>query len=252
VGFIVYWQPKAGIFAASTIQQTMSILIKILLILHVAGGITTLMSGPIAIFFNWNNTKAHRAAGKIFFIAMLVVCFSSILTFARHPEKVFYQFLFGLAFVVLAQLVRGVRAIFLMKRRPVLPLLDYGLLLTSLAAGVGMVGMSVYLLRQPELLPFTILFGVFGSGSIADGIKWWQHLRKIEQIQPMKWLELHTSSMIGSFIASTTAFTVNVAHFLPWYAQWFGPTVLLVPVSIYFGKKIRARTNLVVNQSVAD
>lgn len=229
----------------------MSILIKILLILHVAGGITTLISGPMAIFFNWNNVKAHRAAGKVFFIAMLVVCFSSTLTFARHPEKIFYQFLFGLSFVVLAQLVRGVRAIFLMKRQPVLTL-DYVLGILSLVAGAGMVGMAIYLLQKPELMPFAILFGVFGTGSIVDGVKWWKLIGGAERVRPLDWLQLHTGSMIGSFIASTTAFTVNVAHFLPWYAQWFGPTILLVPISIYFGKKIRAKANGAVSQSVVD
>ena len=46
--------------------------------------------------------------------------------------------------------------------------------------------------------------------------------------------------MIGAFIASTTAFTVNIGgDYLPWYLQWFGPTIALLPLQFYWGRKLK-------------
>jgi hypothetical protein len=53
-------------------------------------------------------------------------------------------------------------------------------------------------------------------------------------------MQLHLSTMLGAFTASTTAFTVNVApEFMPWWAQWFGPTMMLLPLQFYFGGKVK-------------
>jgi hypothetical protein len=63
-------------------------------------------------------------------------------------------------------------------------------------------------------------------------------LLRADQLAPMVWYKLHVATMLGAFTASTTAFTVNAAHFLPWYIQWFGPTLALLPLQFYFAKKI--------------
>ncbi len=217
----------------------LAILIQSLLIIHVAAGITTLVSGPFAIFYNWRNVRAHRLAGKVFLYAMLIVCISSIVTFARHPEVVFYQFLFGLAWIVLAGVVRGVRAIFLMKGA-VAHWADIAIIATTAIAGMFMTSYGLQILSTNGVGAFSVLFCVFGLGGMMDAYNWWRKTAKIESVVALDWLMEHKSSMLGSFIASTTAFTVNIGQALPWYIQWFGPTLLLLPVSIYFGRKIKA------------
>jgi hypothetical protein len=223
----------------------LALLVQSLLFLHVAAGITTLVSGPFAIFYNWNNAKAHRRAGKVFLYAMLVVCITSVITFARHPEKVFYQFLFGLAWIVLAGVVRGVRAIFLMKGAKTGHWIDMAIVATTAISGSIMVKYGLDLLAKDGVGPFSILFCVFGMGGMMDAYGWWRKTATSIATTGLDWLMEHKNSMLGAFMASTTAFTVNVGQVLPWYAQWFGPTLLLLPVSIYFGRKIKQKRMVV-------
>ena len=111
----------------------MELLGKILLLIHIIAGVSTLITGPIAIFYNFKDPKKHRIVGKTFFYAMLVVVFSAILGFLKHPHHVFMQFLLGLSLLVLAGIFRGVRSIFLMKGSAVLPFdWAYTVLLLSL------------------------------------------------------------------------------------------------------------------------
>lgn len=217
----------------------MELLINSLLFVHVTAGVLTLLAGPAAILSNTNQLRWHRLSGKVFFFAMLVTCFSSILTYFRHPEKIFYQFLLGIAFVVLGGLLRGVRAVTIMKNgRPGVFDFLYTLLLGI--TGTWMLYMAVTLFMEGTGIAFPILFGVFGGGAVHDALKNFHIFSGKKMMSGTDWLQLHLNSMIGAFIASTTAFTVNTAHYLPWFVQWFGPTVLLVPVMVWFSKKIKA------------
>jgi len=104
---------------------------------------------------------------------------------------------------------------------------------------VFMLGMSAWHFSAGTMIAFPILFGVFGIMSAMDTRENVITFSKPDQLSRFDWLQLHLSTMLGAFTASTTAFTVNAAHFLPWWAQWFGPTILLVPLQFYFGEKVR-------------
>lgn len=117
--------------------------------------------------------------------------------------------------------------------------LDWGYTALLALNAVYMLGMSVWHGINGDNVIFPILFGVFGLNSSMDVRLNWKTFSKPEQMSSLNWMRMHSMTMLGAFIASTTAFTVNAAHFLPWWAQWFGPTLLLVPVQIYFSKKIQ-------------
>ncbi len=210
---------------------------KIVLIIHVIAGASTLITGPIAIFYNFKNPQIHRIVGKTFFYAMLVVCFFSINGWVKNPHSAFMQFLIGIAIIVLTGIFRGVRAIFIMKGGKVIP---FDFLYTAVLGlgGVWMAGMSVWHFQQGTMIAIPILFAVFGSMALNDTRKNISLFRRPAQYHPLDWMRLHSSTMLGAFTASTTAFTVNAAHFLPWWAQWFGPTMLLLPLQFYFGRKL--------------
>jgi hypothetical protein len=222
----------------------MSTLTSIHLFAHVSAGIITLIAGPIAIFTNRSYPKVHKIAGKIFFYAMLYVCFSSIIGFFRHPKEIFYQFLLGIGLLVLAGILRGVRALQIMKNGQIK---TYDWIYTILLgiSAVWMLGMAMWCYGQftethkGMMMGFSILFAVFGMGSVSDVVLNFKMFSNPQNYEKMEWLKLHVQTMIGCFIASTTAFTVNVAHFLPWYIQWFGPTILLLPLQFYWGKKLK-------------
>lgn len=220
----------------------MEFVLNSFLYLHIAAGVLTLLLGPVAIYTNESNLGMHRPAGRVFFYAMLVVCVSAAFGFFRRPDLVFYQFLLGIAVFVWAGVMRGFRALQFMKKGPVLPL-DYVYTALLGFAGLAMVLRAGWMFARGGDPALPILFGVFGMASLWDASRNLRYFNHAGEVQRLEWLALHVSSMIGAFIASTTAFAVNAAPFMPWYLQWFGPTVLLVPVQVYFGRRLRARVS---------
>ncbi len=211
---------------------------KITLYIHVIAGASTLITGPFAIFYNFKDPRKHRIVGKTFFYAMLIVAFTSVGGFIKYPDRPFFQFLLGIAILVLAGVFRGVRAIFLMKDGRVLPF-DFGYTAMLGLNAVYMLGMSAWHIQAGTMIALPILFAVFGFMSLGDTVRNWKVFREPGTLLRLDWMHLHSTTMMGAFTASTTAFTVNAAHFLPWYLQWFGPTLLLLPLQIYFGRKLK-------------
>jgi uncharacterized membrane protein len=215
----------------------MELLVKIHLILHITAGISTLIAGPIAIFYNFKNPKNHRIAGKVFAYAMMYVCASAVVGFLRRPDLIFYQFLLGIAVLVASEVVRGIRAIRMMKGDALRPVDTYNAIALFLF-GLWMLWSAFEHSNKETFVP--ILFAVFGINSLSGGVLDWRRLRR--DLKSLDHYRQHVSSMIGAFIASNTAFLVNVASdTLPWYVVWFAPTLLLVPLRIYFMRQLKEK-----------
>jgi uncharacterized membrane protein len=217
----------------------MANLTSLFLFTHIAAGIITLIAGPIAIFANRKYTKLHKIAGKTFFYAMMTICISSIIGYFRHEGVVFYEFLLGIAILVLAGVLRGIRALKIMKGGTVIPF-DWAYTILLAINSLYMLGYGFWQYTQGAEMVFPILFGVFGINALIDVIKNIKMFSTPSDYEKVIWLKLHVQTMIGCFIASTTAFTVNTAQYLPWYIQWFGPTMLLLPLQIYWGRKLKS------------
>lgn len=214
----------------------MELLVKIHLVLHVLAGTVTLIAGPMAIFYNFKNPKNHRIAGKTFAYAMAYVCISAVMGFLRRPDLVFYQFLLGIAVLVASEVVRGIRAVRMMKGAPLHRVDGYNAS-ALLLFGIWMLWSAVKHVPEGGFIP--ILFAVFGLGATLGAFSDWRRLGRIDTLKPLDHYKRHIGSMIGAFTASNTAFLVNVASdTLPWYIVWFGPTLLLVPLRIYFVRQL--------------
>ena len=222
----------------------METLTSIHLFLHIAAGVITLIAGPIAIFTNRKYTKLHKIAGKIFFFAMLYVCFSSIIGFFRHSDIIFYQFLLGIGLLVLAGILRGVRALQI-RQTGIVKHFDFAYTILLGITGICMLGMAIWHFSIGTMIAFPILFAVFGIGCLNDTRINYKMFSNPLNYEKTEWLKLHVQTMIGCFTASTTAFTVNTAHYLPWYIQWFGPTLILLPLQFYWGKKLKNKFKVV-------
>jgi hypothetical protein len=222
----------------------MELLGKLVLLLHILAGTTTLIAGPVAIFYNFRDVRRHRRAGKIFFYAMVVVCLTAAAGVIRQPDAVFFQFLLGVAAVVLAGVLRGVRAIHFMHGRP-LAAIDYAYTALLGVFALYMLALGAWHLQRGTMVAFPILFAVFGLGAAFDMRRNRKLFRHFNTVEKMTWYRLHVSSMLAAFTASTTAFTVVSMSFLPWFVQWFGPTLLLLPLQFYFGRKLKERTRAV-------
>ncbi len=79
-----------------------------------------------------------------------------------------------------------------------------------------------------------ILFGAFSLVCLSEI---YPSLKRFKNPKEVNWFRIHIGSMMGAFIASTTAFVVNALKFLPLLVQWFVSTVILVPLIIYYQRK---------------
>ncbi len=208
-------------------------------IIHIVAGTTTLITGPIALMTNRRRTRSHRLVGMIFFVAMNIVCISAVIGYLKRPNLVFYQFLLGISVFVWAGILRGVRAIKLMHGSRVF-WFDYAYTTALGIFSVWMLAQGIKHFKNPDLRIFGILFVVFGISAVGDVIKNIKMFKNWETVHRLEWLRLHSMSMTGAFIASTTAFTVNIGgDVLPWYIQWFGPTIALVPLQIHWSRTFK-------------
>jgi len=147
----------------------------------------------------------------------------------------------GIAVLVLGDIMRGTRAILFMKKRAQVGRIDYAYAGLLGVFSIWMLSMAAWHFSKGTMIAFPILFGVFGTGALLNTVRNYRLFSNPALITANRWYLTHISSMVGAFIASTTAFTVNVGQVLPWYLQWFGPTLLLVPVQIYFLRKVKIK-----------
>lgn len=227
----------------------MEIAAKISLIVHIIAGLTTLLAGPLAIFYRFNDTHKHKSAGKIFFYAMVVVCFTAIGGYLKYPGQPFYQFLLGVAAIVFGGVLRGVRAMQIMQGGAIR---RFDFVYTALVGvfGVWMTAMAIWHFSNGSPSFFPILFAIFGLMGLSGARLNYRYFSRPAAVHPLDWYRLHVGSMLGAFTASTTAFTVNSAHFLPWYLQWFGPALVLLPLQFYFARQINSPKQAAHSQSM--
>jgi hypothetical protein len=204
-------------------------------ITHVITGIITLVAGPVAIFANSKHVRLHRFAGKAFALSMLWVCLSAIVGYFKYSDNLFYQLLLGISLMVLGQTWLGVSAMrrFKGKGGNALDYIATSILLID-AVFLMYKGFTSYQAQVPMM--FVILFGVFGVGNMITAIKF--NRAFLGERDKLFWYKEHIGTMFGVFIASNTAFLVNVGGALPDWVQWFGPTIALVPVQVYFLRKL--------------
>ena len=107
--------------------------------------------------------------------------------------------------------------------------IDWALTITMLLFGIAFIVFGIYKLTVSNT--FGIVFLVFGSISIFFV---WQdngNFRGNSRYQNY-WLTTHIQRMIGSYIATVTAFLVVNNKILPDTVAWLLPTFLLVPLII--------------------
>lgn len=204
---------------------------------HILAGVVSLVAAPIALVVVKGGTM-HRVWGKIFFWCMTWI-FISTLVMTIHQWNPFLcmigVFSYYSAFI-------GYRSIFQKRLHKDQRALWYDWLALSIT-GLCMlvfIGWGA-LLSLKHGAAFGFLAIIFGSGGILLVISRIRAFLK-PSAEPKAWLFNHIGSMMGAFIASITAFSVNVLTFMPGLLQWLWPTLVGTPFIIYFIRKNRLQT----------
>ncbi|MGW8122829.1 hypothetical protein ACV07N_09215 [Roseivirga echinicomitans] len=213
---------------------------RVLIISHVAAGVTTLLSGILAAFFGKRGGSVHRAAGKVFFWSMAWIFISAILivTFVR-----FNFFLTIIAVFSFYMTFAGQRVLKIKKTLKPLPIdwiaafiaIVFGL--TLFVAGIRFLILSDF---SSSLGYLSIVFGFFTANTA------WLNIKGFRKAKPDKmwWWFAHMNLMSGAFIASLTAFLVqNGALFqalgnMGWIL-WVLPAAIGSPLIAYHANRYR-------------
>ncbi len=196
-------------------------IIFIVLILHIAGGTVSLLSGLVSIL-TLKGGKTHRAAGKIYFWGMTVVFVGALILSIMKGN----DFLLMVGFFSYYLTVRGYRILSLKqlgKQKPLL--LDWLITVVSGLFIISLIGWGGYVLIEVHsgMGIVAIAFGGIGLTFLINDLKNFIYGPK----EKMHWWFTHLGSMSGSYIAATTAFlVVNIQ--LPQFnwTLWLLPTVI--------------------------
>jgi uncharacterized membrane protein len=204
---------------------------NLLLFLHILGGSIGLVCG-LLIFILKKGTRRHANLGKLFIVGMLLTGISSQLMAVIHPNS----FLFLVGVFTLYQVGTGARAIYTKSYRAhhsIDRFLQFGMVI----AGLGLVFLGIKRLLVGDF--FGIVFVVFAGIGLLMAL---QDLRSTATPHNKKaYLRKHLQRLGGGFIASATAFLVvnirELPDWLPVWALWLLPTILISPLIFYYSKK---------------
>jgi uncharacterized membrane protein len=210
-------------------------LFKILLIIHIIGGFTSLVLGSIILFLK-KGTKTHKKLGLIYFYSMVSSALIAMPMCYLHPNF----FLFIISVFTLYMLISGKRYLY-KKRISDVNNLDWIIGLIMLLFGVAFLVYGAYILLHQQ--SFGIVLVVFGLLSILFVYQDFINFKGKSKIKNF-WLTTHISRMMGSYIASVTAFIVVNNTVVPDVVAWLLPGAILTPLIVKWIRKFKVNKSI--------
>jgi len=197
-------------------------LYQVTLILHIAAGFTSLVSGILALLVT-KGGRLHRRAGLVFFWSMMLIALTAM--GIAIPKQ--QTFLLMIAIFSFFQAYFGYRAI--LQKQFDFHWLD--ILVLSIAA-VN----SFFMLFSLQVV--LMVFGGLSALLVWGQVVIYYTVYRQKPLHRSTWLRQHIGMMMGAMIASITAFVlVNFRTFQPAWLPWLLPTAVLVPLIVYFQRK---------------
>ncbi|RXK52557.1 DUF2306 domain-containing protein [Aquirufa rosea] len=213
---------------------------SILLCLHILGGGLGLLVGTFILFLK-KGDKLHRRLGLLFYVGMALAGFTSLIMAVLHPNN----FLFIVGIFTLYMNLSAKRYLRFKKKEQVAEYFDYIISAFMLIFGLIFMGWGAYLLIQFKI--FGLVFVVFGS----IGLRFVRQDYLFHQTMPrgpLAWLSNHIQRMMGTYIASLTAFLVVNASifpaFIPSFVFWLLPGCIVGPMIGRFVKQYTQKTSM--------
>ena len=213
----------------------MELTFKVFLFIHIISGTIGLLSGTLNMI-NKKGNKLHKQIGLFFFYGMLINGISALVVACIH----FNIFLFIVGVFSIYMVSTAQRFLFLrgiptgQKPKNGDWIVTYSMLLFGL----------FFMIYGGALVAFSKNFGivllVFGIISLLM-VKQDIGIYRGNIKNTNYWLLIHISRMVGTYIASITAFLVVNNTILPGLVVWLAPGVLLTPLIFYWINKNKAK-----------
>ena len=212
-------------------------LIDQLLIIHVAAGVISLVTGLISIL-SLKGSKVHKKSGKIYFYSMTIVFVTAIIIASYR----FNRFLFLIAFLSYYSVFAGVRKLRLknLHKNQKPKWYDWTAGNINGIANLFFIGLGIYYSIENGFFSGGALLSVgFGIGGLLIS---YVNLKPFI-IKPNKsyhWYLSHIGNMFGGYIATSTAFLSTLISKYEIMNPFLGfalPSIIGVPLLIYWMNK---------------
>jgi hypothetical protein len=189
-------------------------------VVHIFCGMVALFVAPCAML-TVKGGLAHRRWGKIYFWMMAVVAATAFVLALYRP----ILFLALVAVFSFYFAFRGYRAV-LRKGAPA-GKADWFAAVATLLGSLGLIALGIHPLRG-AFMPapiVSIAFGLLGSVSAVSDMRAFLHPPK----ERNAWWYSHMGGMLGSYVATLSAFSAVNFQFLPPAVRWLWPSVIGIP-----------------------
>ncbi|MDP2176172.1 MAG: DUF2306 domain-containing protein [Bacteroidota bacterium] len=217
----------------------METIFRIFLIIHITGGAVGLLTGILNMIAKKGDSR-HKIVGKIFFFSMLTAGLSSLVLSTINPSL----FLFMVGIFTVYMVATGYSYLHLkmlnINQKP--KIIDWILTIVMMLAAFLFIGIGIMSLLKSNLFGLVfITFGTIGLLFVRHDFKNYSGKSHLLNY----WLSEHLQRMIGAFIASTTAFLVVNAKYLPEsipnFVYWLLPTLIFTPLIIKWANKYEVK-----------
>ena len=195
---------------------------------HILGGIVGLISGTIVLILK-KGDKIHKKIGSIFFWGMNLAGLCSFVLAVMHPNK----FLFVVGIFTLYMNLTARSYLKFKRKDAVISFRDAIPTIGMVIAAFFFVIVGIKLISKDSFGWVLLSFAFISLRFVLADYKFFKGKSKFSN----QWLLSHLQRMIGTYIASITAFLVVNINFKPAFVIWLAPTVLLVPLIIYWSRK---------------
>ncbi|HMP31656.1 MAG TPA: hypothetical protein PKD85_18785 [Saprospiraceae bacterium] len=200
---------------------------QILLYIHIIAGSMSLISGSIILSLK-KGDQFHKLLGRLFFYSLAISMIFSVPISIQKSNV----FLFIIAVWTLYMLITGLRSLKKINIKNV-NAVDWLITLVMLFFGIILSGYGVFALIKGSLMGLVaIVFGAISLLLVLSDIRFYRAEGKYKN----QFLIIHIQRMVGAYIASITAFVVVNNTVLPNVVAWLLPTIILVPLIIYWTK----------------
>ncbi len=204
-----------------------------LLFIHIAFGSLSLLFGTY-ILSTKKGGKKHKTIGTAYFFAMLTTAIVALPLSYIHPN----YFLFIISVFTSYMLLSGRRYIRKTSTENI-KVFDWLLSIVMLIFALLFIGLGVFYILKGNF--FGIVFVVFGSIGLLFVYQDYINFNGKSNIKNFG-LTTHLQRMIGSYVASVTAFLVVNNKILPAIVAWLLPTLIIVPLIIKWTRKYKILT----------
>jgi uncharacterized membrane protein len=229
---------------------------KIILLIHVLFGFSALVTGIVPMVAK-KGGKAHKFWGNVYYWSMFGVFVTTLGLFALRPTEVRLQFFLCIAVLSFYMTFAGDRVLKMKRSATQATGFDRAVTLLAVGCALLMLGYAGYCAGLLHNTYLAILFGVFGMVLLVNANK--DRLLYSGKVpsEKMHWYFGHIARITGAYIATVTAFCVNMTRYYPegtslylHLIPWLAPGMILGIGFSYYAKRQREKRSMPVKYGV--